>query len=383
MAQYVEMFNAEHSGYRIEAVYQADVAKALVERKAKPSLVAGRRLKASSLRFAFLSLDRMFTDLRLNQSAFYPDLLKLGKQEGRQVLLPVSFNLPVVLFLRENESLVKTGFFLSVDDIRSLGKSYNQMQGGAYVRMGFSPRWDAEFLYLYAALSDSGFKEGKPLSWNDGNLQKAIGSIRRWVEDSNGSALAEDDFQFKYLFNPGDRSVVEKRILFTYQDSDAFFILPEEKRSSLDFRWLSKDQKVPVRDDVPYLAMCRGAKGSRAAESFIAWFFKEDTQRRILEQAKASRTMEISFGVAGGFSSLKQVNEKFFPSFYPALVGHLPPAENLYMPLVLPRNWPLLKGEVILPLLAEYCSQPAAAGIPGQQDIQKRIHDWLKENPEN
>ncbi len=383
MAQYVELFNAEHKGFRIEAVYREELAKALAGTKSKPALAVGRRLKASSLRFSFQSLDRLFTDLRLSQASFYPDLLSLGKQEGRQVFLPVSFNMPLICFLQENRELVKTGFFLSPEELRSLGKAFNRKKGQNFTHMGFSPRWDPNFLYIYASMQGSAFHEGKPLAWNESNLQKSVVSIREWVVEANESAASEDEFQFKYLLNPGLRMVAEGRILFDYENSGEYFLLPEDKRSNLDFRWLSRDGKIPVDEDLPYLALCRGARGGRAAEAFIAWFFKEDTQRRILEQAKTFRTMEISFGIAGGFSSLKQVNEKVFPAFYPALVGHLPPAESLGSPLVLPRNWPILKREVILPLLTEYSAQAPAYPVPTSQDLQRRILEWLKENPES
>jgi ABC-type glycerol-3-phosphate transport system substrate-binding protein len=383
IAQYAELFNAEHSNYRIEASYQEDLPKAFTSRKDKPALAIGRRLKASSLRFTFQSLDRLFTDLRLSQAAFYPELLRLGKQDGRQMYLPVSFNIPAMVFREENAAMVKDGFFLALDDVRALGKAYNLGQGSSRSRMGFSPRWNPEFLYLCASMSGVSFREGKPLAWNEANLAKSISFIRQWVADANASAAAEDDFQFKYLYNPGELSVAEGRILFTYQDSDDYFLLPEEKRSSLDFRWISSGGKAPVCEDIPYLALCRGAKGTRAAEAFIAWFFKEDTQRRILDQAKANRTMELSFGIAGGFSSLKQVNEKILPSFYPSLVGHLPPSESLDTPPILPRNWPQLKRGVVLPLLEEYCAQAPGKPLPSQQDVQKRIQEWLKENPES
>jgi hypothetical protein len=383
MAQYAEIFNAEHSAYRIEVSYQADLPKALASRKDKPALAIGRRLKASSLRFTFQSLDRLFTDLRLSQAAFYPELLRLGKQDGRQMFLPVSFNMPAIVFRQDKAAMLKDGFFLSLDDVKSLGKAYNLGQGTAKSRMGFSPRWNPEFLYLCATMDGASFREGKPLSWNEANLLKAITAVRQWVADANGSAAIEDDFQFKYLYNPGELSVAEGRILFSYQDSDDFFLLPEGKRSALDFRWLSQSGKVPVCEDIPYLALCRGARGARAAEAFIAWFFREDTQRRILEQAKADRSMELSFGIADGFSSLKQVNEKILPSFYPSLVGHLPTSESLDTPPILPRDWPLLKRGIVMPLLEEYCAQPPGSALPGQQEVQKRIQDWLKENPES
>ena len=95
--------------------------------------------------------------------------------------------------------------------------------------------------------------------------------------------------------------------------SSEFFVISEERRASLAIRWLSRSNSIPVEEDIVYAGICRKGEGRQAAEAFIKWFYSEETQRAILEDAKRYRSIESSFGVAGGFSAIRSVNEKLFP----------------------------------------------------------------------
>ena len=84
----------------------------------------------------------------------------------------------------------------------------------------------------------------------------------------------------------------------------------------------------------------------------------------------------VNFGIAGGFSSLKVVNEKYYPNFYRQLLGNLPSEEYLSMPKILPHSWNNLKANVIIPYLTETTNtdsqkEPAT--------LQERISDWTKQ----
>jgi hypothetical protein len=61
----------------------------------------------------------------------------------------------------------------------------------------------------------------------------------------------------------------------------------------------------------------------------------------------------VAFGIAGGFSALKNVNANVFPTHYRVLLGNLPTEQNLDMPNILPYRWPELKAKVIVPYLQD------------------------------
>jgi hypothetical protein len=377
LALAAELFNSSQERYIVEVQWKANLADALRQAKTPPSLVVGRYLKGQAVRDRFQALDYLFGELVVNQASFYPDLLALGNIDGRQLLLPVSFNLPAVIFPR---TAVQAGndFVLGIGDIGPAAAAFNRKEKGAYSRMGFSPRWDGNFLTLAINAAGAGFREGKPLSWSEAGLAASLESMRSWVAATNGSAAAEDDFQFKYLFTPAYQYVSSGRTLFAYMNSADLFVIPEEKRADLDFRWFAAaDGSVPVSDDIVYAAIPRSGKGKPAAEAFLKWFFREDSQKSLLERSRRIRALELSFGVAYGFSSIRSVNEKAYPLYYPSLVGHMPPAEALAAPKVLPSDWPALKAAVVAPWLVEITARAGLPTSPGEE-LAARIAAYRK-----
>jgi len=381
MALYAAAFNVSQGRYRINVAYDESLAEALPSMEEKPALVIGRYLKNSQSRSSFQALDQLFSELVINPSSFYPGLLELGNVEGRQLLLPVSFNLPLVVFDKKLESAMSDGFVLDLAALEEKGAALNVPGKTSFTNMGFGPRWSPDFLYSAMELLGAGFKEGAPLKWSRSGLEEGLSYIRAWSERANGSALKEDEFQFKYLYLPGYKSVEEGRIGYASMDSADYFVVSEERRASLSFRWLSKDGSVPVGEDIVYAGICRKGKGRQAAEAFLKWFYTEETQRAVLDEARRYRSMESSFGVAGGFSAIRSVNEKLFPLYYPSLLGKMPPAHYLKAPNVLPATWPDIKRSIVLPFLLE-ATGPSPLPDPNA-DLEARVQAWLKRRSTN
>jgi ABC-type glycerol-3-phosphate transport system substrate-binding protein len=372
-----ELFNASQQRWLVVVQWKADLADALGEERDPPALAVGRYLKSASVRDRFQSLDYLFGELIVNQSSFYPELLSLGNIDGRQLLLPVSFNLPAIVFAKDAKA-AKPNPLIDLEEISSISTAYNKKEKAGFVRMGFSPRWNADFLALVVNAAGAGFREGKPLSWSDGGLKTALDKVSAWVAAANGSPAAEDDFQFKYLYTPPYQYVATGRALFAYMDSASFFHVPEDKRSALAFRWFSYQGQIPVSESVAFAAILHAGKGKQAAEAFVKWFFKEDDQRAILEAERRARSLASCFGVAGGFSSVRSVNEKVFPQYYPSLAGRLPPADALAPPGALPSDWAALKAYAVAPYLVEATRRPTGSFQEAGQELAARIADYRK-----
>ena len=378
-AFYVDTFNASQDRYRLELRFRPNVPKALAqETEAPPALAVGRFLANDQARSRFVNLDYLFRELIVNPSGVYQGLLQRGEFDGRQLLLPVSFNMPLAAWKRGQISPAKDNFVISLDEMRAAAADRNKISGSAFVRMGFSPRWDPDFLLLFARMSGTAFREGSPLSWSDEGLAAALETVRAWSSEVNRSAADEDDFQFKYLYLPRHLSVQEERIAFAYMDSSQFFLLSEERRAALEYRWIARGTAIPVLEEAVYAGILRRGRGRTAAESFLKWFFREETQRYLLEKTRALRTSETIFGIAGGFSSIRSVNEKVLPGFYPSLLGHLPPPEYIEAPPVLPPDWTDLAGRVLKPFLIN-----AAGNVPPdfdpKSDLRRRMDQWKRQ----
>lgn len=377
IAAYAELFNSSQTAHRVIVEYRENPARALGESRHLPDLVIGPWLKGERSRSALIPLDYLFNELRINGKNFYQPLLDLGNIGGRQYLFPVSYTLPAIIFAKEQTSLMEDDFLLNLDQLRALSARFNVKDGGTFTKMGFSPRWNTDFLYLILRLFDVRFQEGgQSVTWNASSLEQAVAWIKDFSTETNRSTRDEDDFQFRFLYDPPNKLVTGGRTLFAYMPSNQLLTMPGDKLQNLEFRWLTGKQHIPVQDDILYIGICRRARNMDGAEAFMLWFFSERTQREILERNREQGTLNQSFGIAGGFSSLRPVTERVLPLFYPALIGHLPPADSLGAPRILPTNWELLRHQAILPWLAEQTNGTGHAS----QSLQDRIALWQKAN---
>jgi ABC-type glycerol-3-phosphate transport system substrate-binding protein len=376
-AFYGEYFNAAQNQYRVETHYYDFPAQKLKENGPSPDIVAGNWLKCVSARVFFRPLDKLYRKNTSLQNDFYPRLLSMGNVDGKQYLLPVSFNAPMVIFARDKGGQLSNPFTIGFDEMKKLGKNFNTETRGVYTKMGFSPSWDDNFLYITAELYNASFREADPVAWDSQALEQAMSFVYNWIREANTSIQAVDDFTFKYFYNPPAKLALSGRILFTCMDSGSFFTLAEDQQNNLDFRWLAEKDAIPLTEKTVYLGLVKKGKAPKAAEAFLRWFFNADTQRTLLERSRQTRLAETSFGISGGFSAMRPVTEQVFPQFYQGLLGHMPPAEFLSPPNVLPINWMMLKERVILPYLHERSRQPDNDGI---YPLERHIMDWLRIN---
>jgi len=391
-AFYGEYFNSAQSQYKVETRYYdypalklADVfskgkTKAPGKTDSKPEapdIVAGSWLKSASTRVYFEPLNNYFKDMSLEKEAFYSRLLSMGNIDGKQYLLPVSFNAPMVIFALDKADRLSNPFTIDFNEMKKLGKSYNAETRGVYTRMGFSPVWDDNFLFVAATLLNASFREDQPLAWDPSALERAMDFIFEWVHEANSSIQAVDDFTFKYYYNPPEKLALSGRILLSYLDSDEFFTLAEEQRGRLDFRWLAEKNTIPLNERSVYLGLVKKGGAPKAAAAFLRWFFTPETQRGLLEKSIQLRIQETSFGIAGGFSAMRQVTEQVLPQFYPDLLRHMPPQDFLSPANILPSNWMTLKKRVVLPYLHDRARQSSNNDIV---PLERRLADWQRLN---
>jgi len=374
LALYGEYFNTIQNEYKVTVKF----VEFPVSGKAKgPDMVIASRLKNASTGTYFKSLDNYFGAKKLSRNIFYPRLLSVGRIDRKQYLLPVSFNIPTLIFSRDRGPEVSNQFTIDFDEIKTLSRDYNAVSRGAFTRMGFSPLWDENFLLTSVILNGVAFMEADPLIWDSASLEKTMDFFYNWTREINTNTQMEEDFTFKYFIEPPQRLIQTRRILFAHIESDDLFSLSEEVRKNLDFRWIMEQNKIPVTDDSVYLGIPKRAKSKKAARAFVQWFFNAESQRRLLEYSKANRINEGIFGICGGFSALSSVTEQIYPLFYPELLGHIPPSENFTPPNILPGNWAIIKERVVLPYLHDRVRHAKADEV---YSLERRLADWERVN---
>ncbi len=378
-AQYIELFNRQHKDNCAILVYKENPALSLPPAKDEnpPDIIVGSWLRTDTPQKNFKSLDYLFDTKKLTSDVFYPQLLDSGMRKHVHYLLPVSFNLPSVIFSTENKELIPDSYVLSLDQIRSTASSFNaKNKKDAYTKIGFTPLGNNEFLYLVAKMKGTGFREEKgEISWNGQALSDSVAALRDWVYKENSSPQIEEDFTFKYLFMPYYRQVSSGRTLFAYTTSDNLFKILKEQDLSVDYRWVVNDDSIFIEDSCTMMGIYKKAGNQVGATEFISWFFQSDNQRAILE-AKERMSLETDlFGIAGGFSSLRDVTEHVLPVYYNQLLTNLPPAQMLTVPQKLPARWESYRTLVVEPYIKSAVTAADGESSPTLHDYEK---EWRK-----
>jgi len=376
-ALYGEYFNTSQNEYKVTVRYFEYPVAELEKSVNCPDIIAGSWLKNASTGTQFNSLNNYFGTKKLSRTIFYQRLLAVGRIDHNQYLLPVSFNVPALIFNKGKDQDFSNPFTISFKEIKNLSKSYNVETRGAYTRMGFSPLWNDNFLLTTAVLYGASFIEASPLSWDAEALDRSMNFIYNWTQEINTASQAEEDFTFKYFIEPPERLIQSGRILFSYMESSDLFTLNEDSKNNLDFRWIAEQDQMPITEESVYLGVPKKAKNTNAAEAFILWFFKVESQRQLMEYCKTTRINENVFGICGGFSTLSPVTEQVFPRFYPNLLGRMPPSDYFVISNILPGNWAAIKERVILPYLHDRARKEKAEETTS---LQRRISDWVRMN---
>ena len=296
-AVYGELFNTSQTQYKVSIKYYENLDQELEKTGNTADIIVGSWLKNAATGVYFRSLDNLFGANKLSRDIFYSRLLSIGRIERNQYLLPVSFNLPALIFSKDNNLELSNSFTIDFSEIKFLSKDYNVINRGAYTRMGFSPLWSNDFLMTVAVLSGTSFRAASPLTWDTDALERSMDFVNNWTTEINTSNQAEEEFTFKYFFEPPERLVQNRRILFSYMDSSNFFTLNEESKNNLDYRWIMEQGRIPINEDIVLIGIPKRAKSAKAARAFIQWFFTTENQRLILEYCIETRVSENVFGI--------------------------------------------------------------------------------------
>ncbi len=380
-AFYAELFNFTQDKYNAVVLYSDDVIEQLSQGKNQDlDIIVGAWLKNEKTRQSFMQVDYLFDEFKMRRSIFYPQLLELGNIHNRQYLLPVSFNLPTVIFDAEKSSQIQDAAMISLDEIKNIASLENKKNDNdTYSTMGYAPSWNEDFLYVVSKLMDVNYHETKDVfAWDEKSLSNAIEYLKNWTKEVNTSFEHEEEFEFKHLYNPPYNNVLTGHCFFNYMKTESLLNIPPENLEKIDFRWIQYNNNIQVNDKIINMGIFKETNNKKGAQDFLLWFFREETQREIIEWVLSMNLASDRFGIAGGFSSLKSVNERVLPSFYPFLFGRFPSPENLRVPNILPANWENIKERVIIPYFVKSIKMDEQNDV--KPSLEKLLAQWAREN---
>ena len=377
--QYIELFNKTHKENNAILVYKENPALSIppARDETPPDIIIGSWLRNDAPYKYCKPLDYIFYNKILSSDLFYKQLFEAGQKNNLQFLLPVSFNLPTIVFSQENKNLVPDNYTLTFEQIRKTGAEFNTKNDkGVFTKIGFTPLSNNDFLYLSTKIFDVNFREenGK-IIWNSEKLQETTDKLKDWIFTENESAQTEQDFAFKYLFMPYYRQVISDRTLYAYTTSDQLFKTIKNQDFGIDYRWVVQNKKIPIEDSMIMLGIYKECRNQTGATEFISWFFNVDNQQKILERKEKLNLDTELFGISGGFSSIRDVTEHILPVFYTHLLTNLPPSQMLSVPQKLPARWDSYKSLVIEPYLRSVITAQPEETVMSIEDLES---EWRR-----
>ena len=142
IVSYIELFNLSHDNEKAVVIYKEDPAHSLPPAKdeVQPDILIAPFLKNSGTRKYFTPLDYLIQEKSISRASFYSKIIDYGVINEKQYLIPLSFNLPAIVFNKKDEELIKTNHLLNIDQIRDLAGNFNKTyKSGAYSSMGYAP----------------------------------------------------------------------------------------------------------------------------------------------------------------------------------------------------------------------------------------------------
>lgn len=392
-ASYAELFNSSQQHIKIATVYKQDLINNFPVKKggAQPDIIAGSWIAPGITKKLFSPVNSLFSDTQngggFRKSDFYPGLLQFGAVKNRQYLLPVSFNLGTFVFDHENARLVNGSNTITTEQIKECSKQFNKKaKNGLYEKMAFAPQWNPDFLCKLMQVNGAAFsikgsgKNGSKsscLEFSEAAFKTTCDSLIDWTNEINSSYNEEKDFAFKYLYTPFNKQVLQQKSLFAYTTSDKLFSLSEDQLDKIDFRWFVKDGSAHVKEDIVMMGICRKSKNKKQAKQFIKWFMNKDSQEQMLKRRIDMNLDTNTFGIANGFSSLAEVNEKILPVYYKYLLAKIPSADIPAAPSPYPPEWPEIKREIIIPHI-----QSEILGNRNPNALRNSFEEWVNSKKE-
>ena len=351
----VELFNRERNDFKVIVEYSDTPTEDLLE-GVQADIIIGKNLNSEIIAEKLAPLN-----LNLSTPDIYKPLCVDGTDKTAR-LLPLSFNLPIVVFPDKYSGTLSNPIIIDPEEIKLQGKKFNKSSNGAFVRLGFMPLRYDDFIYFTALDFNAGFAvSGKVFSYDNDNIETCA-----WITDTNETTEMENNFQDKFGYIPDVKLLDDELILFSVTDLGGYFLLAEHDQKPLDFRYLAYDTCIPVKDPV-FIGIRRDSGRKRKAMIFIRWLTEPENQKKLLDY-KISRHID-SFGFFGGFSSLNSVNEQFMTNYYPALLGRIPQERYFGKIDYTGLNLPIIKRQVIVPWFRDF--------ISGNTD--KTLKDYYKE----
>ncbi|MBN2627843.1 MAG: hypothetical protein JXA95_14335 [Spirochaetales bacterium] len=333
-----EYFNASQDRIRLVLTYDDYISYDDVIRD-KPDLVIGKDLNNPLFIEGFSPVTP--------EKGIYPVLLRNGNAEGVTTLLPLAFDLPVIVYRRGEAALP---FMMDGEDLKREGSARNREKESLFTHMGFSPLWNSDFLYWYLSSQNIRFYGEGVFQYDQEKLTEGIDSIRDWVSESNVSLEREKSFSDKYRYIPDYKLLQKGLIDFVPMMFSEYSALPGKETVSLTYSWFGNGERITPLNGV-FAGIPLDSDRKKEGEEFLAWLLSEKGQKDLI---RYKGIVSPGFALFDKFSSRESINRLFLPDAFPGKLN-----DRIFLSEQIgglpwePENWSAIRQQVLAPWLED------------------------------
>jgi hypothetical protein len=333
-----EYYNASQDRIRLVLTYDDYISYDDVTRE-KPDLVIGKDLNNPLFIEGFSPVSP--------EEGIYPILLRNRNAEGDTTLVPLAFDLPVIVYRKGEADLP---FMMNGEDLKREGSARNREKESLFTHMGFSPLWNSDFLYWYlSSLNISFYGEGD-FQYDREKLSAGISSIRDWVSESNVSLEREKYFSDKYRYIPDYKLLQKGLIDFVPMMFSEYSALPGKETASLTYSWFGNGERIPPLDAV-FAGIPLDSDRKKEGEGFLSWLLSGKNQKDLI---RYKGIVSPGFALFDKFSSRENINRLFLPDAFPGkLNDRIFLSEQMGELPREPENWSAIRKQVLTPWLED------------------------------
>jgi len=287
----------------------------------------------------------------------YSSLIFRDENSTALKLLPLSFDIPVMLYKDKNFTDEELPFMIDSATIETL--SSIEIEEAGFTHIPFSPLWNPSYLRYLLHLQGEDFNKQGDFAYDSSRMSSFLEQQSTWLEaniDSAGDAFSE-----KYRYIPDIRLLQQERIDFVCSSLVEYLSLQESIRQDLQFSYLSLYGRIRPNNTVFAGINSSNKKQKEAIMTIYTEILSSDFQKEYMNWKKS---LKIDyFGFLNGFSSNKEINQLFLPEYYRELESRVFQEEQLLPVLETPSYWSAICGPVVEIWLKEYLNGIQATSL--------------------
>lgn len=339
LASAVAIYNNLHENIHIILQHAPSIESSDIDTYT-PDIIIGKEINSPAI------LDKL-TPLE-SSAAYYPALSGQKNHRGETIIIPLSFELPLIIATHKVMEKIPDPMIIRDSDTKQLEETFMQRDSlNRLTRGGFSPNWNP-LTYIDLLLLETWPPEGLIESGENANpiFENVKRNLNSWIMGSYGDLESDRIFNKRYRYKPDYLLISENRILFSRINFQDWVKLPNLTAKNLDIRYFAQGNKIPI-SSVVWGAQLKTSSSKEQAQLFLNWLLSPDTQKMLINRWEEEGL--VLFGFLNGLSSLDTVNETLITEKFPIMRGMVPNNYYLSMQQQVPNRWLRIRDEVIIP----------------------------------